>query len=75
MTSANDRCRLTADAHPGYHGEWESSNILVESRKVVPLLPSRRRYDLLQNAEILAGRRPYARALTNDHVSDAPGDQ
>ena len=32
MTSANDRCHLTADAHPGYHGEWESSNILLFGR-------------------------------------------
>ena len=59
---------------------------IVESRKVVPthlpislvksyLISPYMRYDLLQEDDMLVGRRPYAPARTNDHVSDAPGDQ
>jgi hypothetical protein len=59
----------------------------VESRKLVPpyfgrslvrsypSLSSRRRYDLLQKAELLTGRRAYARAQTNNRLSDPSGDQ
>src|SRR6266581_9765571 len=54
----------------------------VESRKVVPICfwqslvkSYRTGYDLLQEDDMLAGRRSYAPARTKDDVSNTPADQ
>jgi hypothetical protein len=74
------------NALPNEGPGWMDNNS-VESRKVVPtpfwqslaksypLWSQLMRYDLLQQAEMKPGRRAYATARTNDHISNTPGDQ